>query len=91
MANENNLKPIQSTKEARELGRKGGIASGVSRREKRKMRDIICDLVEKPDPVTGENVKEAIALGLIAKAKGGDLKAYDKIVAVTDRDRFFDF
>lgn len=34
MANEQNLIPVQSEKEARELGRKGGIASGKARREK---------------------------------------------------------
>jgi len=34
MANEDNLKQIQSTEEAREKGRKGGIKSGQSRRKK---------------------------------------------------------
>ena len=35
MANEQNLKPVRSEKEAREKGRKGGIASGKARREKK--------------------------------------------------------
>lgn len=30
-----NLKPVQSTEEARERGRNGGIASGRSRRKKK--------------------------------------------------------
>ena len=32
-----NLKPVRSENEARELGKKGGIASGIARREKRDM------------------------------------------------------
>ena len=38
MPNEKNLHPVQSEKEAREKGRKGGIASGAARRRKRDMR-----------------------------------------------------
>lgn len=34
MANEQNLIPVKSESEARELGRKGGIASGKARRKK---------------------------------------------------------
>lgn len=34
MANEQNLKPVRSTEEARERGRNGGIASGKARRKK---------------------------------------------------------
>ena len=34
MANEQNLKPVRSTEEARERGRNGGIASGKARRRK---------------------------------------------------------
>lgn len=34
MANEQNLKPVRSTEEARKRGRNGGIASGKARRKK---------------------------------------------------------
>lgn len=84
MANEQNLKPIQSTSEARELGRKGGIASGIARREKRRMWEIITELIENPDKCTGENLKESIAMGLIKKAMAGDVKAFEKIVDITE-------
>ena len=47
MANEKNLKPIRSTKEAREKGRKGGIASGQARREKRTLQKITSTILEK--------------------------------------------
>lgn len=37
MANEQNLKPCKTKKEARERGKKGGIASGIARRKKKSM------------------------------------------------------
>ncbi len=40
MANEQNLKPIRSVSEAREKGRKGGKASGESRRKKANLREV---------------------------------------------------
>ena len=39
MANEENLIPFGSAEEARESGRKGGIASGVARRRKRSLKE----------------------------------------------------
>ena len=42
------LKPVQSTEEAKERGRKGGIASGKARREKRLMRDTLDILLAMP-------------------------------------------
>jgi len=41
MANEENLIPVRSTEEAREKGKKGGIASGKARREKKLWKDEI--------------------------------------------------
>lgn len=43
--NNKNLTPIRSTSEAREKGQKGGIASGKARQEKRKMRQILTELL----------------------------------------------
>lgn len=45
MANEQNLIPVQSEKEARALGQKGGIASGKARREKKMRGDILREIV----------------------------------------------
>lgn len=42
------LKPVQSTEEAKERGRKGGIASGKARREKRLMRETLDILLAMP-------------------------------------------
>lgn len=42
------LKPVQSTEEAKERGRKGGIASGKARREKKQMRETLDVLLAMP-------------------------------------------
>lgn len=41
MANENNLRPVRSTEEARERGRAGGKASGKARRRKADFRKTL--------------------------------------------------
>lgn len=44
------LKPVRTTEEARELGRSGGIASGEARRKKRAMKEtlnILLDMATK--------------------------------------------
>ena len=41
-----NLIPVQSKEEAREKGRKGGIASGKARREKRDRKQMASDLLD---------------------------------------------
>lgn len=48
MANEMNLDPVKSTSEARKRGRKGGIASGKVRREKKMMRETLDMLLSMP-------------------------------------------
>ena len=47
MANEQNLKPIQSESEAREKGRQGGIASGKARRERKTLADTLRLVLEE--------------------------------------------
>lgn len=59
--NEGNLKPIQSTEEAREKGRKGGIASGEARRRKKTLKeqfDLLLSLPVKPNGKIGKKIKE---------------------------------
>lgn len=41
VANNQNLKPVRTEKEARELGQKGGIASGKARRQKAMFKDSL--------------------------------------------------
>lgn len=48
MANDKNLKPIRSVSEAREKGKKGGIASGQARRRKKSMRECAEAILSAP-------------------------------------------
>lgn len=91
MPNEQNLIPMdqRSQSEARELGREGGRASGVSRRRKRSLRDAADLYLSLPvadkrawnklarDGVDPEDVDNQMAIiaGLTIKAAKGDAKA----------------
>jgi len=84
--NEQNLIPMneRSQSEARELGRKGGIASGESRRERAKFRELLEVALEEPyfDVIEGKTDMtnaQKIVMALIAKAQGGDVKAFAEI------------
>jgi hypothetical protein len=46
MANEKNLKPVRSESEAREKGKKGGIASGKARLAKKTAREYAIATLE---------------------------------------------
>lgn len=48
MAGIDNLNPVKTEEEAREKGRKGGIASGKARREKKAMRETLELLLSMP-------------------------------------------
>ena len=48
MPNIENLKPVKTTAEAKERGRKGGIASGKARRERKTFRDTLETLLSMP-------------------------------------------
>ena len=46
MHNEDNLRPVKAKEEARERGRRGGIASGKVRRQKKDMKQRLQDALE---------------------------------------------
>lgn len=48
MANIENLEPVRTKEEAAEKGRKGGIASGKAKREKKAMRETLATLLSMP-------------------------------------------
>ena len=77
--NNGNLRTL-SPSEARENGRKGGVASGVSRRERKELRERLELALELPcaDDETQTNA-EAICRALIAKALDGDVRAFTVI------------
>lgn len=83
MANENNLRPFnEMTKEEhKELSRKGGIASGKSKRERKTIKECLNHLLEQDTDfhfveqgtLTGI---EAICYSLYEKALQGDIRAF---------------
>ena len=97
MAGKDNLNVIRSEKEAREKGKKGGIASGEARRRKKTMREALEMLLydtklneQTKQMLQAEGIKNAddfnhqmvITRSLIAKAESGDVQAYHAICAM---------
>ena len=97
MAGKDNLNVIRSEKEAREKGKKGGIASGEARRRKKTMREALEMLLydtklneQTKQMVQAEGIKNTddfnhqmvITRSLIAKAESGDVQAYHAICAM---------
>ncbi len=86
MAGVDNLIPMseRSKEEARELGRKGGIASGVARKEKatlRKTLEQLLDTVPKSESnPEGKTFRELTTEGLMIGAINGKAENY-KIMA----------
>lgn len=100
MANEQNLVPFgeRSEREARELGQKGGIASGKARRRKKNMKQKMQLLLSLPaadndqveltamgvDPEDMDN-EMVLVKALFLAAAEGDTKAFDRIQDVLGR------
>lgn len=74
-AGHSNLIPAskQTPEERRENGRKGGIASGIARNERKTLKEQLLILLEN-----GDTQKE-VSLALISKALTGDTKAFEVI------------
>ena len=68
----------RSKKEAREMGRKGGIRSGEVRKEKKLLKDLLQTMLEMKDE-SGVDNQTKITTALLKKAKNGDTKAYEII------------
>ena len=102
MPNEKNLIPMdqRSKSEARELGRNGGIASGVSRRRKRSLKEAADLYLSLPvsdrrvwnkiarkgvDPEDIDN-QMAMIIGLTMAPTTGDAKAAKVIVDLLGED-----
>ena len=82
MANNQNLIPNskRTPEELREITRKGGIASGKARREKKELKAIVEALFERMyDTEGGEKISgaEAITVKQMEKALKGDTKAFE--------------
>lgn len=81
MAKEDNLIPMseRSESEVRELGRKGGIASGETRREKATMKKTLEMLLDEKNN-KGITYRELTTLGLIKGATEGKAENYKTIL-----------
>lgn len=82
MTGEKNLRPIRSEDEAKEKGRKGGIASGEARRQKKTLREAMQILMDSD--LTGKDGKamsgaEAMAARAFQAALKGDWKAWELV------------
>jgi hypothetical protein len=98
MANEQNLHKIRSESEARELGRKGGIASGESRRQQKYFAKTLQLIVESPamdvkdierefPDISNITNQDVMAVVLFKKALSGDLRAMEKVLHLTDQNK----
>jgi len=81
MANEQNLR-TPTTEEAREIGRKGGIASGKARKEKATMKAMLEKLLDEEYKKTGKTYRELSTLGLINGAVKGNAQNYKTMLEV---------
>lgn len=99
MANEKNLIPFSQRTESkqREITRKGGIASGEARRQRKLFREVLAAIlpVEIKDEqrrrmlyeklgVEDPTLYEEVLFALIQKARKGDVKAIQTIIELND-------
>ena len=83
MANEQNLKP-QNTRtkaEQREIARKGGIASGKARRERRALRDLMESRLDGTVEYKGEELSRKDVMAALAIDMLTDPGARDRLSA----------
>lgn len=98
--NNENLKNLKeySKEDRQEIARLGGIKSGIAKREKKQMRFILNELLDKKitDIFEIKELKEAnihdfsyrtlICYSLIKKATKGDVEAYKQILKTLGED-----
>ena len=88
MANEQNLIPFtsdQDREEAKKNGKRGGVASGIARREKATMLQTLEKLLDETNEKSGKTYKELATLGLIKGAVNGNSKNYEIIQELMER------
>lgn len=77
--NEENLVSLadRTTEEVREIARKGGIASGKARKEKKLLKELLEEALNRDTETGNEYVN--ITRALIKEANRGNVKAYEVI------------
>lgn len=98
MANEKNLKPVRTKSEARERGKKGGKASGESRRKQKTYKEMAKAMMsakvdnEEMQSIAAQfgikslDVKTLTLLGMIRAAAGGSYNAFDRLMGLLGED-----
>lgn len=83
MRSDNGNLRVPTSEEAREIGKKGGIASGEARKRKKQLKEYLEILLERQvstdkegNPITGT---EAMAIKAIQGAMNGDWKAWELV------------
>jgi general stress protein YciG len=99
--NSNNLKKNLSPEEAREQGRKGGIASGKARRAKKNKQQIINMVLNAElkgesrkavERLVGKlsdedaNIFTAMVMGQVKAAMNGSTKAFQELYDISEQD-----
>ena len=80
MANEQNLKPFKTVKEARESGRKGGIASGQARKERKTIQKILIEFLNLKCSDSKQFKRIAAKLGIESEKSIKELLTYRAII-----------
>lgn len=76
MANEQNLKSVRCTADARKLGSVGGKKSGETRRQRRAMRETLLELLKMPATEReGMDFETAGLIAMLEKWARGDVAA----------------
>ena len=86
MAGKENIEPYKyNAEKAREAGKIGGVKSGEAKREKKMLRELLNELMEKQNPLmldeNGDPMTNAaiMAVKAIDAASGGDWKAWELV------------
>lgn len=101
--NDENLIPTnkRSKSEVREIGRKGGQASGKARRKRKEFQKTLETILSQPIPkdnkelaeqlkrygIDDGNYSELLVATLVQKALKGDLKAFSMIIDIMSEDK----
>ncbi len=89
MANNKNLKPVRSKREARERGRKGGIKSAEKRREKKSFQERAKWLLELP--VSKDKIKDDTKIKSISEMINSNSDvATEILIAIYKKAKFGD-
>lgn len=79
VANKQNLR-TPTTEEARRIGRKGGIASGKARKEKKLLAEVLREVLNEKAPNQGLTKMEAIVQKVVNDTyKRGDVYKLEKL------------